>query len=108
MQTKRIVTSRSIERRSSSGIQRGQEDYTNVYDARAWFQGAGYDRCDHVCSAEVLDHKPWRPSFAIVVEISQSLWGTGLVLVAFSHTSSNFMRSIGIDGCPHDGSSEWP
>ena len=55
-----------------------------------------------------LDHEPWRPSFAIVVYISQSLWGTGAALVAFSRISGNSMRSVGIVGCPHDGSSEWP
>jgi hypothetical protein len=60
-----------------------------------------------VRSAEVLHHKPCRLSFAIVVKISQSLWGTGIALVAFSPTSGNSMQSVGIVGCPHDGFSEW-
>jgi len=34
MQTKRIVTSGSIERRSTLGIQRGHEDDTKAYGAR--------------------------------------------------------------------------
>src|SRR5215472_18098275 len=56
-----------------------------------------------VRSAEVLDHRPCRPSFAIVVKISQSLWGIGVALVAFSPRSGNPMQSVGIVGCPHDG-----
>src|SRR5262249_34875400 len=36
MQTKRTVTRSSIERRSTSGIQRGQDDDTKAYGARTW------------------------------------------------------------------------
>ena len=45
-----------------------------------------------------LDHKPCRIGFAIIVQISQSLRGTGGTLVAFSQTSSNSMRSATIIG----------
>jgi hypothetical protein len=33
---------------------------------------AWHDPSDHVRSAEVLDRKPWRPSFAMVVKLSQT------------------------------------
>ena len=52
-----------------------------------------------------LDHNAWI-GFAIIVQISQSLRGTGGTLVAFS---SNPMRSVTMDNSlPHDGSSERP
>src|SRR5262245_41819991 len=43
-----------------------------------------------------LDHKPCRIGFASIVQISQSLRGTGGTLVAFSQISSNSMRSLTI------------
>lgn len=43
-----------------------------------------------------LDHKPCRIGFAIIVQINQSLRGTGGTLVAFSQISSNSMRSVTI------------
>jgi hypothetical protein len=44
----------------------------------------------------------------MIVKISQSLWGIGIALVAFSPTSGNSMQSVGIVGCPRNGFSEWP
>ena len=41
-----------------------------------------------------LDHKPCRIGFAIIVQINQSLRGTGGTLVAFSQISSNSIRSV--------------
>ena len=43
-------------------------------------------------------HKPCRIGFAIIVQINQSLRGTGGTLVAFSQISSNSMRSVTIIG----------
>jgi hypothetical protein len=45
-----------------------------------------------------LDHKPCRIGFAIIVQINQSLQGTGGILVAFSQISSNSMRSLALIG----------
>ena len=45
-----------------------------------------------------LDHKPCRIGFAIIVQISQSLRGTGGTLVACSQISSNLMRGVTIIG----------
>jgi hypothetical protein len=45
-----------------------------------------------------LDYKPCRIGFAIIVQINQSLRGTGGTLVAFSQISSNSMRSVTIIG----------
>src|SRR5215471_3542122 len=70
----RIVTTGSIEYKSTSGI-----------------QGAGRRYDDS-----------WR------LDISQSLWGTVIALVAFLYIRNNSMRSVGIVRCPHDGSSEGP
>src|SRR5262249_24066309 len=40
-----------------------------------------------VRSAEVLNHESWRLSFAIVINISQSLWDVGMALGTFSRIS---------------------
>ena len=53
------------------------------------------DPSDRVRSVGVLDRKPWRLSFAIIVEISQSLWDIGIAPVAFLPISGNSMRSVG-------------
>ena len=45
-----------------------------------------------------LDHKPCRIGLAIIVQISQSLRGTGGTLVAFSQISSNSMRTVTMMG----------
>ena len=66
MQTRRIVTSTSIERRSTSGIKRGHDTDTKAYGVLK----VDYDASDRVRSAEVLARKPWRLIFASIVEIS--------------------------------------
>jgi hypothetical protein len=59
-----------------------------------------FARCDPATAfvGGSLDHKPCWIGFAIIVQINQSLRGTGGTLVAFSQISSNSMRSLTIIG----------
>jgi hypothetical protein len=53
---------------------------------------------------EVLDRQPWLPGFAIVVEISQSLRGTGIASVAFlTQVKQSHAELRHCLGRPHDG-----
>ena len=59
-----------------------------------------FARCDPATASSggSLDHKPCRIGFAIIVQLNQSLQGTGGTLVAFSQISSNSMRRVTL--CP--------
>jgi hypothetical protein len=80
---KMIAITGSIERRSTLGIQWWQDDDTKAYGARIWSRRSPMIPATAFVQARSLIAHPGPLTFAIIVNISQSLRGAGSVPVAF-------------------------
>jgi len=79
---KTITITGSIERWSTPGIQRWQDDHTKAYVVRIWPQRSPIiPAIAWVQPKSLIIRRGWL-SFASIVNISQSLRGTGTALVA--------------------------